>query len=121
VVAKIVENMEASLSLPTATSVRTIPVKVLEENRRLLNQYLAVRTGGKLSFTHIIAWALVKALGEHPNLNAAFARIVGVPRKTERPHVNIGIAVDLTRKDGTRSLVVPNVKNAEEIGNRQPA
>jgi 2-oxoglutarate decarboxylase len=115
VAAKIVENMEASLSLPTATSVRTIPVKVLEENRRLLNQYLAVRTGTKISYTHIIAWAIVKALGDHPTLNAAFARIGGVPHRTERPHVNIGLAVDLTRKDGTRSLVVPNVKHAETM------
>ncbi|HXF99929.1 MAG TPA: multifunctional oxoglutarate decarboxylase/oxoglutarate dehydrogenase thiamine pyrophosphate-binding subunit/dihydrolipoyllysine-residue succinyltransferase subunit, partial [Bacteroidota bacterium] len=115
VAAKIVENMEASLSLPTATSVRTIPVKVLEENRRLLNQYLAVRTGTKISYTHIIAWAIVKALGDHPNLNAAFTRIGGVPHRTERPHVNIGLAVDLTRKDGTRSLVVPNVKNADTM------
>ncbi|MBI5472752.1 MAG: multifunctional oxoglutarate decarboxylase/oxoglutarate dehydrogenase thiamine pyrophosphate-binding subunit/dihydrolipoyllysine-residue succinyltransferase subunit [Ignavibacteriae bacterium] len=115
VAAKIVENMEASLSLPTATSIRTIPVKVLEENRRLLNQYLAIRTGGKLSFTHIIAWAMVKALNEYPNLNAAFARIGGVPHKAERPHVNIGLAIDLTRKDGTRSLVVPNIKNSDEM------
>ncbi len=115
VAARIVENMEASLSLPTATSVRTIPVKVLEENRRLLNQYLSVRGGLKISYTHIIAWAIVKALGDHPNLNAAFARIGGVPHRTERPHVNIGLAVDLTRKDGTRSLVVPNVKRAEQM------
>ncbi len=120
--AKIVENMEASLTLPTATSIRTIPVKVLEENRRLLNQYLAIRSGnppvgraGKLSFTHIIAWAIVKALADHPNLNAAFARIGGVPHKAEHPHVNIGLAVDMTRKDGTRSLVVPNIKNSETM------
>lgn len=115
VAAKIVENMEASLALPTATSVRTIPVKVLEENRRLLNQYLAVRTGAKISYTHLIAWAIVKALGDYPTLNAAFARIGGVPHRTERPHVNMGLAVDLTRKDGTRSLVVPNVKNADTM------
>ncbi|MER3523255.1 MAG: multifunctional oxoglutarate decarboxylase/oxoglutarate dehydrogenase thiamine pyrophosphate-binding subunit/dihydrolipoyllysine-residue succinyltransferase subunit [Ignavibacteria bacterium] len=115
VAAKVVENMEASLSLPTATSVRTIPVKVLEENRRLLNQHLAVRGGPKISYTHIIAWAIVKALGDYPNLNAAFTRIGGVPHRTERPHVNIGLAVDLTRKGGTRSLVVPNVKHAEAM------
>ncbi len=112
VAARIVENMEASLSLPTATSVRTLPVKVLEENRRLLNQYLAVYSGQKISFTHIIAWAIVKSLHAQPNLNASFARIEGIPHKTERPEVNIGLAIDLNRKDGTRSLVVPNVKNA---------
>ncbi|MFN0158284.1 MAG: multifunctional oxoglutarate decarboxylase/oxoglutarate dehydrogenase thiamine pyrophosphate-binding subunit/dihydrolipoyllysine-residue succinyltransferase subunit [Bacteroidota bacterium] len=111
VAAKIVENMEASLTLPTATSIRTLPVKALEENRRLLNHYMA-SSGRKVSFTHVIAWAIVKSLQEHPNLNAAFARIGGVPHKTEKPQINIGLAIDLTRKDGTRSLIVPNVKNA---------
>ncbi len=110
--AKIVENMEASLALPTATSVRTLPVKVLEENRRLMNQYFSVSTEAKVSYTHIISWAIVKALQDYPNLNAAFTRIDGVPHKTEHPHVNIGLAIDLTRKDGSRSLVVPNVKDA---------
>ena len=113
VAAKIVENMEASLSLPTATSLRTLPVKVLEENRRLLNRHLAARNGAKISYTHIIAYAIVKALQVFPNMNASFTRIDGVPHKTDRPHINIGLAIDLTRKDGTRSLVVPNVKNAE--------
>ncbi|MBM2841654.1 MAG: 2-oxoglutarate dehydrogenase component, partial [Bacteroidetes bacterium] len=112
VAAKIVENMEASLALPTATSIRSMPVKVLEENRRLLNHYLSARGGTKISYTHIIAWALVKALQEHPSLNASFTRIEGVPHRTDRPQINIGLAIDLTRKDGTRSLVVPNVKDA---------
>ena len=115
VAAKIVENMEASLSLPTATSVRTVPVKVLEENRRILNNHLALRHAGKVSFTHVIAWAMVRALEENPGLNAAFARIAGVPHRTDRPHVNIGLAIDLTRKDGSRSLVVPNIKGAESL------
>lgn len=112
VAARIVENMEASLSLPTATSVRTVPVKVLEENRRLLNQYLGVRGGPKISYTHIIAWSLVRALHKYPGLNAAFTRIDGVPHRTDKPQINIGLAIDLTRKDGTRSLVVPNIKDA---------
>jgi multifunctional 2-oxoglutarate metabolism enzyme len=112
VAAKIVENMEASLALPTATSVRTMPVKVMEENRRLLNQHLSVRQGGKISFTHIISWAIVRALHDFPNMNAAFARIEGIPHRTDRPIINIGLAIDLTRRDGARSLVVPNVKDA---------
>jgi 2-oxoglutarate dehydrogenase E1 component len=115
VAAKIVENMEASLALPTATSIRTMPVKVLEENRRLLNQHLGARNGLKISFTHIISYAMVKALQDFPNINASFARIGGVPHKTDRPQVNIGLAIDLPRKDGTRSLVVPNVKNAGDL------
>jgi len=112
VAAKIVENMEASLSLPTATSIRTLPVKVLEENRRLLNQHLNARNGSKISFTHVIAWAIVRALRDAPTLNASFARVEGIPYRTDRPEINIGLAIDMTRKDGTRSLVVPNVKNA---------
>ena len=115
VAAKIVENMEASLTLPTATSIRTMPVKVLEENRRLLNQHLGARGGAKISFTHIIAHAMVKALQKFPNLNASFARIGGIPHKTDRPQINIGLAIDLTRKDGSRSLVVPNVRNAGDL------
>ncbi len=115
VAAKIVENMEASLSLPTATSIRTMPVKVLEENRRLLNQHLAARNGRKISFTHVIAYAMVKALQGFPNINDSFTRIGGVPHRTDRPQINIGLAIDLPRKDGTRSLVVPNVKNAGEL------
>ena len=112
VAARIVENMEASLALPTATSLRSFPVKAMEENRRLLNQHLTTRNGGKVSFTHIIAWAVVKSLQDFPNLNASFTRIEGVPHRTERPEINIGLAIDLIRKDGSRSLVVPNVKNA---------
>jgi len=83
--------MEASLSLPTATSLRTIPVKVLEENRRLLNQHLGPVAGRKISFTHLIAWAVVRALQEHPAINAAFTRIDGVPHRSARPDINIAL------------------------------
>lgn len=112
---RIVENMELSLSVPTATSFRTIPVKILEENRVILNQHLAAISKGKAAFTHIIAWALVQALKKRPWLNCAFATVDGKAYKIERRHVNIGVAVDLTRKDGTRSLVVPNIKRADEM------
>ncbi|MDE3058137.1 MAG: multifunctional oxoglutarate decarboxylase/oxoglutarate dehydrogenase thiamine pyrophosphate-binding subunit/dihydrolipoyllysine-residue succinyltransferase subunit [Bacteroidota bacterium] len=112
VAAKIVENMEASLALPTATSLRTIPVKVLDENRRILNQYLAARSHGKISYTHIVAWAIVKALQKFPAINASFAMIEGQPYRDEKPQINIGLAIDVTRKDGSRSLLVPNIKDA---------
>ncbi len=112
VAAKIVENMEASLALPTATSLRTIPVKVLDENRRILNQYLAARSLGKISYTHIVAWAIVKALRKFPSINASFAMIEGQPYRDEKPQINIGLAIDVTRKDGSRSLLVPNIKDA---------
>ncbi len=111
VAGKIVENMEASLSLPTATSLRIIPVRVLDENRQLLNKYLGSRNKGKVSYTHIVAWAIVKALQKYPNINAAFTRVEGQAYKDEKPQINVGIAVDMTRKDGTRSLLVPNIKN----------
>jgi 2-oxoglutarate dehydrogenase E1 component len=113
VAGKIVENMEASLSLPTATSLRIIPVKVLDENRSLLNKYLGSRSRGKVSYTHIVAWAIVKALKKYPNINASFARVEGQAYRDEKTQINIGIAVDKTRKDGSRTLLVPNIKDAE--------
>src|SRR5262245_42252778 len=66
---KIVENMERSLSVPTATSERRIPVKLLEENRRLINKHLAENDRGKASFTHLIAWAVLRAIDAFPQLN----------------------------------------------------
>lgn len=115
VAARIVENMEASLTLPTATSLRIIPVKVLDENRSLLNKYLSSRSRGKISYTHIVAWAIVKALKKYPNINASFARVEGKAFKDEKLEINIGIAVDMTRKDGSRTLLVPNIKNAHDM------
>ncbi|MFA6470254.1 MAG: multifunctional oxoglutarate decarboxylase/oxoglutarate dehydrogenase thiamine pyrophosphate-binding subunit/dihydrolipoyllysine-residue succinyltransferase subunit [Bacteroidota bacterium] len=115
VAGKIVENMEASLSLPTATSLRVVPVKVLDENRSLLNKYLGSRSRGKVSYTHIVAWAIVKALKKYPNLNASFTRVEGQAYRDEKTQINIGIAVDMTRKDGTRTLLVPNIKDAEKM------
>ena len=112
---KIVENMEASLSVPTATSERRIPVKLLDENRRLINKYLAENDRGKASYTHVIAWAILRALDEFPQLNDGFAVVDGVPSRLKRTGINLGVAVDLTKKDGTRSLLVPNIKNANHL------
>jgi 2-oxoglutarate decarboxylase len=109
---RIIENMTASLSVPTATSFRTIPVKVLEENRRLINQYLKKIDGGKISYTHIIGWAIVKAISNNPVINNAFTIIDGAPHIIKKPDVNLGLAIDLEKKDGTRSLIVPNIKKA---------
>ncbi|NUN70558.1 MAG: multifunctional oxoglutarate decarboxylase/oxoglutarate dehydrogenase thiamine pyrophosphate-binding subunit/dihydrolipoyllysine-residue succinyltransferase subunit [Bacteroidetes bacterium] len=115
VAGKIVDNMEASLTLPTATSLRVVPVKVLDENRSLLNKYLGSRSRGKVSYTHIVAWAIVKALKKYPNINASFTRVEGQAYRDEKTQINIGIAVDMTRKDGSRSLLVPNIKDAETM------
>ncbi len=117
--AKILENMEDSLTIPTATSQRVIPVKALEENRKIINQYLSVNNRGKLSFTHIIAWAIVKALKDFPTLNAAFAIVDGIPQKVLKHSVNIGLAVDISKKDGSRALIVPNIKNADKLNFRE--
>ena len=114
VAAKIVDNMEASLALPTATSLRVIPVRVLDENRSLVNKYLLSRSRGKISYTHIVAWAIVKALKKYPNINGSFTRVEGQPFRDQKPDINIGIAVDMTRKDGSRTLLVPNIKNVGE-------
>jgi 2-oxoglutarate dehydrogenase E1 component len=110
---KIVENMEASLAVPTATSNRRIPVKVLDENRRTINKHLQETGLGKASYTHIIAWALVRALEQFPQLNDQFEVVNGTPSRVRRESVNLGVAIDLQKKDGSRTLLVPNIKGAQ--------
>ena len=112
---KIVENMEASLAVPTATSQRRIPVKLLDENRRLINRHLEERGRHKASYTHLIAYALLRALENFPQMNDGFDVIEGQPVRVKREAVNLGIAIDLEKKDGTRSLLVPNIKNANAL------
>ena len=111
--ARIVENMEGSLTVPTATSTRIIPVKVLEENRKIINQHFAHTVGGKLSFTHLIAWAILKASKSMPVMTNAFMEVDGTPNRVRHHHINFGLAVDVERKDGSRSLLVPNIKQAD--------
>jgi 2-oxoglutarate dehydrogenase E1 component len=112
---KIVENMDASLAVPTATSQRRIPVKLLDENRRMINQYLQENDRGKVSYTHVIAWALLRALDEFPQLNDGFETVAGAPARIHRTQINLGVAIDLTKKDGTRTLLVPNIKDAGKL------
>lgn len=112
---KIVENMERSLSVPTATSERRIPVKLLDENRRIINQHLAENARGKASYTHLIAWAMLRALDTFPQLNDGYAEVDTTPTRIKRTSVNLGVAVDLTKKDGSRTLLVPNIKNANTL------
>ncbi len=115
ITAKIAANMMQSLTVPTATSFRVVPVKALEENRRVINKVLASRRRPKISYTHVFAWAIVRALVKYPNLNDAFAMANGQPSRIKREGINIGLAVDTTRKDGSRMLVVPSVKNAQTL------
>ena len=114
VAARIAENMEASLAVPTATSVRTVPAKLLEENRRIINRYLADRQGGKVSFTHLIGYAVLKALEARPAMKASYADIDGKPHVVQHKRVNFGLAVDVER-GGSRILIVPNIKEADEL------
>jgi multifunctional 2-oxoglutarate metabolism enzyme len=107
--------MEASLSVPTATSQRRIPVKLLDENRRIINKWLEEHDRGKASYTHLIAWAIVRALEDFPQLNDGFEVVDGTPMRAKRESVNLGIAIDITRKDGTRTLLVPNIKAANHL------
>jgi 2-oxoglutarate dehydrogenase E1 component len=109
---RIAENMSASLTVPLATSQRTIAVKVMDENRRIINNHRTLLARGKVSFTHIIGWAIVQALEELPMLNHAYAERDGQPYRLVHPQINLGIAVDVAGKDGSRSLMVPNIKNA---------
>ena len=113
--ARTVENMEASLGVPTATSVRAMPAKLLEVNRQILNNQLARTGAGKVSFTHLIAFAVLRALAEFPNLNSSYAEEDGKPVVVRHQHVNLGLAVDVQRRDGAHSLLVPNVKRADEL------
>src|ERR1019366_2203145 len=113
--ATIVRNMEASLGVPTAVTNRVIPVKTMEENRRILNRHREALGLSKVSFTHFVAWAIVRALEKHPGMNDAFGEAGGKPARIRKAAVNLGIAIDITKKDGTRSLLVPNVKSAEKL------
>ncbi|MEU4568089.1 multifunctional oxoglutarate decarboxylase/oxoglutarate dehydrogenase thiamine pyrophosphate-binding subunit/dihydrolipoyllysine-residue succinyltransferase subunit [Micromonospora sp. NPDC023956] len=119
VAARIVQNMDASLNVPTATSVRAVPAKLLVDNRIVINNHLARGRGGKVSFTHLIGYAMVRALVQHPEMNNSFTEVDGKPAVVTPEHVNLGIAIDLTKPDGTRNLVVPSIKACEQMDFRQ--
>ncbi|MGH9802432.1 MAG: 2-oxo acid dehydrogenase subunit E2, partial [Blastocatellia bacterium] len=112
---KIVENMEASLSVPTATSLRQIQIKLLDENRRWINRHLEEHGRGKTSYTHFIAWAILKTLAKFPQLNDGYEEVEGTAYRIKRTDVNLGVAVDVQKKDGSRTLLVPNIKAADKM------
>ena len=113
--ARIVENMEASLEVPTATSVRDVPAKLLEVNRRIINNYLRRTRGGKVSFTHLIAYAMVKAVETVPAMKNTFAEVDGNPGVMKGDHFGLGLAVDVEKDDGSRTLLVPVIKDADTL------
>ena len=113
--AAVVKNMSASLEVPTATSVRAIPAKLMIDNRIVINNHLKRTRGGKISFTHLIGYALVQAVKQFPNMNRHFAEVDGKPNSVTPEHVNLGLAIDLQGKDGNRQLVVAGIKNSENM------
>ncbi|MFC0313500.1 multifunctional oxoglutarate decarboxylase/oxoglutarate dehydrogenase thiamine pyrophosphate-binding subunit/dihydrolipoyllysine-residue succinyltransferase subunit [Gordonia phosphorivorans] len=113
--ATIVRNMAASLAVPTATSVRAIPVKLMIDNRTVINNHLARTRGGKVSFTHILGYAIVQAIKSFPAMNRHFAEIDGKPNMITPAHTNLGLAIDLVGKDGNRTLVVAAIKRCETM------
>ncbi len=116
ITATIARRMDESLAVPTATSFRNIPAKLLEVNRLIINNQLGRLTeGGKVSFTHLIGWAIARAFRENMALNVSYSDIDGQPHVVHHPSINLGLAVDLERPDGTRVLLVPNVKGVEKL------
>jgi multifunctional 2-oxoglutarate metabolism enzyme len=113
--ARTVTNMEASLSVPTATSVRAVPAKLLIDNRVVINNHLKRSRGGKVSFTHLIGFALVKALDLMPQMNRGFGQKDGKPALITPAHVNLGLAIDMAKPDGSRTLLVPAIKSTEAM------
>ena len=113
--ARVVTNMEASLEIPTATSVRAVPAKLMVDNRIVINNHLARGRGGKVSFTHIIGFALVRALREMPDMNVSYTTLDGKPAIARHQQVGLGLAIDLAKEDGSRQLLVPCIKGADAL------
>src|SRR3989449_5978156 len=110
--ARLAQNMADSLSVPTATSFREITVDVLDARRRALNAQLAA-AGKKVSYTHLIGYAIVRATRELPVMTHAFQDVDGKPHRFDPHAVHLGLAVDVEKKDGSHALVVPVIKHAE--------
>ena len=115
VAARVVQSMEGSLSVPTATSVRVLPAKLLIDNRTVINNHLKRGRGGKVSFTHLIGYAMIKAIRAMPEMNCFYTQLDGKPAIGHPEHVNLGIAIDLAKADGSRQLLVPSMKGCEHL------
>jgi multifunctional 2-oxoglutarate metabolism enzyme len=117
--ATIARNIAASRDVPTATSARVVPAKLLEVNRTIVNDHLRRARGGRISFTHLIGYAMVKALGAVPNMNSSYTEVDGKAAVVHHDHVNLGLAVDVEKSDGSRTLLVPNIKEADTLAFRE--
>jgi 2-oxoglutarate dehydrogenase E1 component len=114
--ARLVANMNESLSVPTATTFRTLSVATLESRRAELNARLqAAGRKDKLSFTHLIGFALVQAAKRHPVMSHTLLIHEGAPYRVQPEGIGLGLAVDVQRKDGSRGLVVPVIKRADTM------
>ena len=115
----IAANMDSSLSMPTATTVRDIPVKALIDNRTVINNHLQRTRGGRVSFTHLIGYAVIRALVKHPEMNAIYREEDGKKYKVNPAHINFGLAIDLPGSKGERVLVQPSIKAVESMNFRE--
>ncbi|MGB3333896.1 MAG: multifunctional oxoglutarate decarboxylase/oxoglutarate dehydrogenase thiamine pyrophosphate-binding subunit/dihydrolipoyllysine-residue succinyltransferase subunit, partial [Mycobacterium sp.] len=113
--AAVVKNMSTSLEVPTATSVRAVPAKLMIDNRVVINNQLKRTRGGKISFTHLLGYAIVQAVKQFPNMNRHFAQVDGKPNAVTPAHTNLGLAIDLQGAGGKRSLVVAAIKGSESL------
>ena len=114
--AAIAKNMDQSLTVPTATSVRAVPAKLLFDNRIVINNHLKRNKGGKVSFTHLIGYALIRAVKDFPNMNRHYGEDAkGKPAAVTPEHINLGLAIDMPGKDGARNLVVASIKGCEDM------
>jgi multifunctional 2-oxoglutarate metabolism enzyme len=115
VASTIAENMVQSLAVPTATSIRSVPAKLLEVNRKIINNQLVRTRGGKVSFTHLIGWAIVRAMAQMPVMTSVFHEADGKAYVRRPEQVNLGLAMDIEKKDGSRTLLVPNIKDVHSL------
>jgi 2-oxoglutarate decarboxylase len=108
-------NMDASIQIPTATSVRSMPAKLLIDNRLVINSHLSRTRGGKVSFTHIIGYAIVQAIKKFPSQNVYYDLVDEKPAVVSPANINFGLAIDIPKPDGSRALLVPNIKRAQRL------
>ena len=108
-------NMDMSIQIPTATSVRALPAKLLIDNRLVINSHLSRTRGGKVSFTHLIGFAIIQALKKFPSQNVYYDIVDEKPVVVAPANINFGLAIDIPKPDGSRALLVPNIKRAQRL------
>lgn len=110
-----IKEMYHSLEVPSASSTRTMAVKALDENRRIVNRYHLKLRKPRVSFTHLLAWSVLKALMKFPRLNDSFEIVNNVPMRLLKPEINVGLAIDLVTPKGKKIMVIPSIKNAQKL------